>query len=48
MHLLGVGGKGVNVCKKLTMLQKSKILRMQMVVDANGTFYSQNFMCQAY
>jgi hypothetical protein len=47
MHLLGVGGKGVNICTKLTMVQKSKLLRIQMAADAKGNFSSRNVMCQA-
>ena len=47
MHLLGVGGKGVNICTKLTILQKSELLRMQMATDAKGTFASRKFMDEA-
>ena len=45
-HLLGVGGKGVSICEKLNMLQRSELLRMQMAADARGTFSSQNVTSQ--
>lgn len=48
MHLLGVGGKGVYICSKLTILQKSELLRMQMAADAKGNFSSKNAMAQAH
>jgi hypothetical protein len=48
MHLLGIGGKGVIVCTKLSMLERSELLRIQMAADARGTFASQNVMRKAY
>jgi hypothetical protein len=47
MHLLGIGGKGV-ICTTLTMMERSKLLRIQMAADAKGTFSIHNFMHQAY
>ena len=41
-HLLGIGGKGVNVCTKLNMQQRSNLLRLQMVADTKGAFSSYN------
>ena len=41
-HLLGIGGKGVNVCTKLSMQQRSDLLRLQMAADTKGTFSSHN------
>jgi len=46
-HLLGIGGKGV-VCVKLSMMETSELLRIQMVVDAKDTFSSQSVMREAY
>jgi hypothetical protein len=48
MHHLGIGGKGVTVCAKLSMLERSDLLRIQMATDARGTFASQNVMREAY
>ena len=41
-HLLSIGGKGVSVCAKLTLLQRNELMRLQMAADAKGTFSSQN------
>jgi len=48
MHLSGIGGKGVNVCTKLTMIQKSELLSMQMGANAKSTFSSKNVMRQTH
>jgi hypothetical protein len=48
MHLLGIGGKGVTVCVKLSMLERSELLRIQLASYARGTFASQNVMSEAY
>ena len=41
-HLLSIGGKGVSVCMKLTLMQRNELMRLQMAADAKGTFSSQN------
>ena len=41
-HLLSIGGKGVSVCTKLTLMQRNELMRLQMAADAKGTFSSQN------
>jgi hypothetical protein len=48
MHHVGIGGTGVTVCAKLSMLERSDLLRIQMATDARGTFASQNVMREAY
>ena len=47
-HLLGIPGKGVNVCIKLTAAQKSELLRLQMAADGKGLFSSKNVTSQPH